>query len=149
MSRSVSRYLQGAGAIGLLSLMAMPACAQTLGLAHGPEISWWRVVAALVFCCLLGGAGALALRYRLRGQAPNLRLMDAKKWQHLVAALGLKTKGKDSPPPRLQLIETVHLSYQVDVCLLECDGASVMIATSPRGAFVINRDAPTKIEVAS
>ena len=136
-------------AIALVSLAGRPAQAQTLGLAHGPEISWWRVVAALVFCCLLGGAGALALRYRLRGRKPDIRLFNAESWRHLIAGLGIKSKATDEAPSRLKLLQTVHLSYQVDVSLLECDGAIVMIATSPHGAFVVNRDAPVKAEAAS
>ena len=44
----------------------------------------------------------------------------------------------------MQVVETVRLTNQVDVSLVECDGDAVMIVTSPHGAFVVNRDAPSK-----
>lgn len=151
----ISRLAGRAGPAILAGLAALPACAQNLGLGgSSPEIPLWRVVGALFFCCLLGAVGALALRYRLRnraGRAPraNMRLVDEQTVGRLMAALGLKGPKGEAAPTRLQLIETVRLSYQVEVSLVECDGVGVMIVTSPHGAFVVNRDAPTKTGSAS
>ncbi len=131
-----------AGTMMLASLAAIPAAAQTLGQAHEPEISLWRVVGALVFCCLLGAAGALALKYRMQGRPVRGKVLDMKNLGQVAASLGLRARREDGPPARLQVIETVRLSYQVEVSLLECDGVSVMLVTSPHGAFVVNRDAP-------
>jgi len=143
MIRSVKvTYLWWAGALSCL--VSGSASAQTLGLASSPEVSWWRVVGALVFCCLLGGAGALALRYRLQGQKAHVRTFDAKTLSQLFTGLNFRRLPADGAPARLRLIETVRLSYQVDVSLLECDGVGVMIVTSPHGAFVVDRDAPAK-----
>ena len=143
------RGLRFSGGVLLASLAGAPAYAQTLGLAHGPEVPWWRVVGALLFCCLLGGLGALALKYRIRKQGGQRRVFDAGNWQRLITNFKLSTRSEDDSVARLRLIQTVHLSYQVDVCLLECDGETVMIATSPNGAFVVNRDAPTKTGASS
>jgi len=91
--------------------LAVPAAAQTLGQGGGPEISWVRVIAALLFCLALAVGAALALRHRFRG---SLR-----------------------PPPtgerRLRLIETIRLSHQTDLCLLELDGQPFLFAASAHG----------------
>lgn len=116
---------------------ATPAAAQALGQAHEPEISLWRVVGAVVFCCLLGAAGALALKYRMRGRAAPARGFDGKALRQLVAGITFRPTAGDTST-RLKVVETVQLGCQVDVSLLDCDGAAVMIVTSPHGAFVVN-----------
>lgn len=144
MSRRTIPAVLGSMSIGGMAFVALPACAQTLGQASGPDISWWRVIGALVFCCLLGLAGALALKYRMQRQG-----MTAKPVRFDPKALsGLLDMFRATPAPetgeasRLKVIATVRLSYQVDVSLLESDGKTVMIVTSPQGAFVVNPDAP-------
>lgn len=101
---------------GLLSL-ATPALAQTLGRATGsPDVPWVRVVGALTICLLLALGAALALRGRLTGAVSRL-----------------------SPTRRkMQVIETLRLSHQVDVCRLQCDDLEIVLAATPHGAVLIS-----------
>jgi len=122
----------------------MPACAQTLGLAPSHDVSLWRVVGALLFCCALGAAGAFALKYRMRNAAPVARGKARFDWRQLAGDLRLGARPAAQEPGRLQVVETVRLGYQVEVNLLECDGKGIVIVTSPHGAFVANPDAPDK-----
>jgi len=115
---------------------AMPARAQTLGLAPNHDISLWRVVGALVLCCLLGFAGALALRFRTRGKALPVRRLNPADWRQLLAGFGARTNATEEGAERLRLVGTVRLGYQVEVNLLECDGKTLVIVASPQGAFV-------------
>jgi hypothetical protein len=130
---------------GVVGVTGGPAFAQTLGQASGPEVSWWRVIGALVFCCLLGVAGALALKYRMRHQAmPGKSVpFDPRVLNGLFQAFRGKSDKNENSDSRLKVVSTVRLSYQVEVSLLEADGKTVMIVTSPQGAFVINPDAPS------
>lgn len=140
----------GQAAVAVLAwAFAMPLRAQTLGLAPTHDVSLWRVIGALLFCCLLGAAGALALRYRTRGSASGGRTGTTANWRQLVANFSIRTKPADEGASRLQLIRTVRLGYQVDVNLLECDGKTIVIVASPHGAFVANADAPRETGGAS
>lgn len=142
------KYWRETLAVLAAGLAGLPARAQTLGLAPAHDISPWRVVGALLFCCVLGAAGALALRYRLRGTASRPRAaargrgLAAVDWRQAMAGFALKTRTATKEVGRLQVVETVRLGYQVEVNLLECDGKSLVIVTSPQGAFVANPDAP-------
>jgi flagellar biogenesis protein FliO len=91
--------------------LAAPASAQTLGQGGGPQVSWVRVVLALLFCLALAVAAALALRYRFRGA---VRIAP----------------GADR---RLRLVETLRLSHQTDLCLIEVDGRTFLFAATPQG----------------
>lgn len=102
---------RGAAAAGIALLAAAPACAQTLGQGAGPEISWLRVVGALLFCLALAVGAAFALRYRFRGA---VRLAPGT-------------------PRRLRLVETMRLSHQSDICLLAVDGQEFLFASTPQG----------------
>lgn len=139
------KALYGLAVAAPFGLIATSLAAQTLGQAHEPEISLLRVIGALLFCCLLGAAGALALKYRLRGRPSPGRGLDGKMLSQLVAGLSFRATATDAPDARLRVVETVRLGYQVEVSLLECDGGTVVIVTSPQGAFVVNRD-PVKTE---
>lgn len=144
MIRLMTRAVPGLLSAGGLAAASLPACAQTLGQAAGPEISWWRIIGAFLFCCLLGIAGAFALKYRMRrqGVAGKPVAFDPRVLSGLFEMFqGKADKGEGEA--RLKVLSTVRLSYQVDVSLLECDGKTVMIVTSPQGAFVINPDGST------
>lgn len=123
---------------------AFPACAQTLGLAPNHDVSPWRVVGALLFCCALGAAGAFALKFRMRRAAPVARGGAKLDWRRLVGDFRLGTRAAEDGTGRLKVVETVRLGYQVEVNLLECDGKGIVIVTSPHGAFVANPDGPDK-----
>jgi flagellar biogenesis protein FliO len=104
--------------VAFAALAALPAvaAAQRLGQGSGPEIAWWRVAAALFLCLALAAGVAFALRKRIRGGTP------------------LFTAG----PRRLQLVESLRLSHQVDVCIVRCDGRDWLIAATPHGASLLH-----------
>ncbi|WP_443751381.1 hypothetical protein [Asticcacaulis solisilvae] len=129
--------------------MALPARAQTLGLAPSHDVSPWRIVGALLFCCALGAAGAFALRYRMRTGAGPAPARTAPDWRRLVANFRFAALPAAEAPGRLKLVETVRLGYQVEVNLMECDGKTLVIVTSPHGAFVADPDAPGKSGIPS
>jgi len=132
-------------AAAVASLLSSAVVAQTLGQAPHHEISAWRVLLALLTCCVLGFAGALALRYRLKtGGHQPASVAGASAMASLAQIFRLKPKAETNANSRLQLLETVNLSHQVDVSLLSCDGATVLMVTSAQGAFVINPDSLQK-----
>ncbi len=138
------KHIGRAPAVLCASAASLPAHAQTLGLAPSHEVSPWRILGALVFCCVLGLAAALALRFRMRGKAAPTQGLKATNWRQFMADFGLGTKTSSAGAGRLRVIETVRLGYQVEVNLLECDGKGIVIVTSPHGAFVANPDAPDR-----
>jgi hypothetical protein len=106
-------------------LLAGPAFAQRLGQGEGAEVPVWRVLIALLLCLGLAVAAAFVLRRRLGGPGP--------------AGFG-RTK-------RLQLVETLRLSHQVDLCVVACDGGEFMVAATPHGATLIKPDLPAPAPV--
>jgi hypothetical protein len=92
------------------------AFAQHLGHAQDADIAPWRVAIALIVCLALALAGAFALRWRLRA-GPAMFATPVER--------------------QLRLVETLRLSHQIDICLLECDGRRVLVATTAQGALVI------------
>lgn len=145
----MSRLVKGLVVVAacLAGCGSLPAAAQTLGLAQSPEVPLWRVVGALLFCCLLGAAGSLALRYRLQSQPSRGAKPAAKSLSQVLAALDLRPRRAEVADARLRLVETVRLGYQVEISLLECDGEKVLVVASPHGAFVVNRDRSTDGDV--
>lgn len=101
----------------LVAFTAAPALAQRIGQGTGADISIWRVILALLFCLALGGAAIFVLRRRFRGARPL-------------------AFGRDR---RLQLIENIRLSHQVDLCLVSRDGHEYLIAASPQGVTLVDR----------
>jgi flagellar biogenesis protein FliO len=99
----------------MLFLSAAPVRAQTLAQGGGGDVSLWRVIGALVFCLLLASGAAFALRARFRGALPPLR----------------------GPGRRLRLIESLRLSHQTDLCLVELDGRELVIASTAHGASLL------------
>lgn len=107
-----------------LALIPAVALAQTLGTGGGTELPWWRVVGALSLCLLLAAGAAIALKLRSGGQI------------QLFTALS----GADR---RLQLVETLRLNHQVDICVLRLDQREFVVAASPQGALLlVSGDAP-------
>jgi flagellar biogenesis protein FliO len=104
-----------------MGALAGPALAQTLGRQAGVEIHWWRVIGALIVCIGLAVGAAFALRHRLQlGAAPRL--------------FGAGPRLFGAPlPRRLQLVESLRLTHQVDVCLVRCDNQDYLLAVSPGG----------------
>lgn len=110
-----------------LASSAAPAWAQRLGQATGAETPLWRVAAALLLCLALAVGGALALRIRLRGLA---RPPGASKWWLLLPS---PSRFLGAGQRRLQLVETLRLSHQVDICLFSCDERHFIVAATPQG----------------
>jgi len=100
---------------------AAPAFAQRLGQGTGTEVPIWRVLAALLLCLALAVAAAILLRRRLGGGARPVAFGGSR---------------------RLQLVETLRLSHQVDLCVVSCDSAEFLIASTPHGATLINPQLP-------
>jgi flagellar biogenesis protein FliO len=98
------------------------AMAQKLGQAPDTDVAWWRVVAALGLCLALAVAAAFALRTRMRGVVRP------------VAGGGAR---------QIQLMESLRLSHQVDVCLLRCADQRVLVATSPHGVVLLSSETLT------
>jgi flagellar biogenesis protein FliO len=90
--------------------------AQHLGQASDTAVPFWRVAGALILCLALAFAAAFLLRNRLR----------------LPGALAIGASDR-----RLQLIETLRLSHQVDICLLRWDRKDFLIAATAQGATVL------------
>jgi flagellar biogenesis protein FliO len=101
----------------LLAALPEAALAQRIGQAAGTSIPWWRVVAALALCLALAVGAAYALKLRMRGATPMF----------------------GAGPRRMQLVETLRLSHQVDLCLVRCDGRELMIAATPHGATLVSQ----------
>ncbi len=114
------------------ALFTHDAVAQTLGQGGSPDVPWWRVAGALVLCLGLAVAGAVALRARLGGGRLPRGLAGLK----LPVGLNLPEGG----PRRLQLVETIRLSHQIDVCLIRCDDRHLLVAAGPQGVSVLAKD---------
>ena len=133
MRRAFDRLTGALVLAPVLAGPAAPAFAQRLGQAAGTDVPLWRVAAALLICLVLAVVGALALRARLRGGGP---VFAGAKWRlPFQAPAGLFSAG----PRRLQLVETLRLSHQVDICLFRCDERDFLVAATPQGATVLTR----------
>lgn len=109
-----------AGAVASALLAGAPALAQRLGQGTDSEVPIWRVLGALAFCLVLAAAAAILLKRRLAG--PGRAVFGRAR--------------------RLQLVESLRLSHQVDLCVVSCDGAEFLLAATPHGATLIDRDLP-------
>jgi flagellar biogenesis protein FliO len=119
MSHRGSRLLARAGLALASASLPQNALAQRLGGAPATDISWWRVVGALIICLALAAGVAFALKTRLRGALPAMKADDRQ----------------------LRLVESLRLSHQIDVCLVECGERRLLIAASPQGATLLAGEA--------
>jgi flagellar biogenesis protein FliO len=111
----------------LLAVSAQPALAQRLGQGADDGISTWRVVAALLLCLGLAVFAAYAMRSRMGG----LPLLSS------IRLSGVR------PARRMQLVETLRLSHQIDLCIVACDGQQLLVAASTQGATLL-KDLPSQ-----
>lgn len=104
---------------GAYAAMPAVAMAQRLGGAADTPISWWRVIAAFVICVLLALGAAFALRLRLKGSL------------------------SPSTERRIRLVDSLRLTHQIDVCLVEVEGKSYIFGAGPSG--IVRLDGPSEI----
>ena len=109
----------------LCALFANPAFAQTLGRGGDDGISTWRVLATLALCLTLAVAGAFAIRAGVGRRLPFPRVRAGRR--------------------KLVLVETLRLGHQTDICILDCEGSRVLLATGPHGARLLDRLPPAAI----
>jgi flagellar biogenesis protein FliO len=99
-----------------------PALAQRLGQGADDGVSMWRVVVALLLCLALAVFAAYALRTRMGG----LPFLSATR-----------------PGRRMQLVESLRLSHQIDLCVVACDGQELLVAAGPQGVQLL-KDLPAR-----
>jgi flagellar biogenesis protein FliO len=104
------------------------------GAAEG-ALFWLRWAAALGLCLLLAWAGAYALKARQSGSAVPLRFVRPR-WMNPLAAAG---------PRRLRRVESLRISPQLEVTLLECDDRELLLATTPQGAMLLKEGPKTAV----
>lgn len=109
----------GFGLALILMSASTAAHGQLLGKGDDSGISLWRLIAALLLCLALAVAGAFALKARL--------------------GAGFSLPGPIARRRRMQLVETMRLPNQVNLCIVMCDDRELLVATSARGADLIDR----------
>lgn len=109
----------------LVTLFSQICLAQNLGKGMDDGISIWRVAAALLVCVGVAVCAAFLLK---RGMPMGQMLQYSKK--------------KKS---RLQVMETLRIRPQTDLCIFACDGEEFLLVLSPQGTSLlrpVSRTAP-------
>lgn len=144
-----------AGVFG--AAVASAAHAALPGYAEG-GLFWLRWAAALGLCLLLAIAGAYALKVRQSGgpvrPGPGVfgvgafgkgRLRPGSLWAAALRATVTWPPGVRSLDTgavrRLRVIESLRVSAQLEVCLLECDDRELLLATTAQGVVLL-KDGP-------
>lgn len=125
--------------IGVLLPFAAARAGELLGQASEPESGtlWFRFIASLLLCLMLAVGGALALRARMGHAAPALQV---PAWGRRLLAWvtpRLRISEVSSNPPRLRLVQSLRLSPQVQVCLLDLDGDDVLVSVTAAGSVAV------------
>lgn len=109
-----------------LLLSALPSSALAQGLTGGsaPDVPWLRLVLAFGLCIAIAFGAVLLLRRHQRGGGP---LLPAALFERRSAVT----------QRRISVIETRRASPTADLCLLECDGQTWLIALTPAGATIL------------
>lgn len=102
----------------LSHVVSARALAQHLGQGEDEGVSALRVVLALALCLALAAAGAFALRSRLG--------TTGFKWRPIRA---------DS---RLELLQSLRLSHQIDLSIVRCDDQELLIVASQHGVQIFD-----------
>jgi hypothetical protein len=114
-----------ASAAVLLLAMQSAAQAQTLsGGDPGPDVSLWRIIAALLLCVGLAIAAVFAMRRRF-GAGGGLVLFANRE-------------------RRMHLVECIRPSPALGICLIRCDDKEYLVAVGPQGGSLIQRIDPPK-----
>ncbi|MCB5423825.1 flagellar biosynthetic protein FliO [Altererythrobacter sp. CC-YST694] len=109
-----------------LTLLALPAPALAGQLAGGssPDIPWLRMLLALAFCIALAFGAVLLLKRHQRGGGP-------------IAPSALFQRRGQASARRISVIETRRASPTADLCLVECDGETWLLAVTASGATIL------------
>lgn len=102
------------------ALLALVAAGPPLATGTQPDIAWWRVLGALVFCLLAGLAAALLLRQRLGGRG-------------LILGGGGRSR-------RLRLLERLPLGPQASIALVQVDDSEALVLIAPGATRLVRVD---------
>lgn len=105
-----------------LVLMSVPLQAQQLAGGGGADISFWRVLAALVVSVAAAAVLAVVLRSRAMGRPTK------RKWLSALAR-----------PGRIELVETRRIASLTELSLVRCDGTEYLILSGQRSVEVLER----------
>lgn len=103
-------------------LLTAPAQAQQLGGGGGADISFVRIVAALLFS--IGAAVALALLLRGRAASP----LASVKWLNRLA-----------PKRRIAVIEARRITQHSEMSIVQCGGIEYLLISGPGTVQVVER----------
>lgn len=124
-----------------LGLAAAAAAAASTAQAATSDVSvadstlfWVRWAGALGLCLLLALAGAYAMKVRQSG-APVRLSLAFPRWAQPLGGLAAR---------RLRLIESLRISPQLEVSLVECDDRELLLATTSHGAVLL-REGPKTV----
>jgi hypothetical protein len=127
----ITRWCLGVNVLtAVLWLTLAPAHAQTLGQGVDDGLPLWRIIVALGVCLALAVAVPVALKYRY-----------GSSWRALLAFPVRKR--------RLKVIESLRVSHQVSLCIVECDGEQVLVAIMPTGVRTLKILEPVQSGVGS
>lgn len=104
-------------------LIVNGAAAQTLGQAPDDGISWWRIVLALAVCLVLAAILPFAVKYRFGERLPFLLHGRSRR--------------------RLRVVDSVRLSHQASLSIVECDGEELLVSVS-NGSVVLLKALPAR-----
>lgn len=105
-----------------LVLTSVPLQAQQLAGGGSADISFWRVLAALVVSVAAAAVLAVVLRSRAMGRPTK------RKWLSVLAR-----------PGRIELVETRRIASLTELSLVRCDGTEYLILSGQRSVEVLER----------
>ncbi len=118
--------MRNAAILLALGMLAEPAAAAVLATGTGPSIPWGRLFVVLAFCLVLAwGAIVFVRHYQNRSVANPLE--------------GLFGRAKAGLPRRIRIIETRRASQHADLCLVECDGQTYLLALTAQSVTVLEQ----------
>ncbi|HZF46237.1 MAG TPA: hypothetical protein VEZ26_07875 [Sphingomonadaceae bacterium] len=109
-----------------LALLGLPAPALAGGLTGGssPDIPWLRLLLAFAFCIAVAFGAVLLLKRHQRGGGP------------IMPSALFERRGQASAR-RISVIETRRASPSADLCLVECDGGTWLLALTQAGTTIL------------
>ena len=114
-------------AVFALALLGLPTPALAGELAGGssPDIPWLPLLLAFAFCIALAFGAVLLLKRHQRGGGP------------IIGPSALFHGRGQASARRISVIETRRASPTADLCLVECDGETWLLALTSSGTTVL------------